>query len=70
MDDLKAYAMNNEQLAKLVDIVKTFSDRIKATFTKVKLTKTSELVLNNDTTIKDLDQEGTCKYFGINEGDE
>ena len=28
MDDLKAYAVNDEQLKKLLDIVKTFSDDI------------------------------------------
>ena len=49
MDDLKAYAMNDEQLKKLLDIIKIFSDDIKmefgldkcakATFFKGKLTK-------------------------------
>ena len=29
MDDLKAYAMNDEQLKKLLDIIKIFSDVIK-----------------------------------------
>ena len=41
----------------------------KATFIKGKLTKTSNIVLNQDTAIKELDQEGTYKYLGINEGD-
>ena len=41
----------------------------KATFIKGKLTKTSNVVLNQDTAIKELDQEGTYKYLGINEGD-
>ena len=69
MDDLKAYAMNGEQLKKLLDIIKIFSDDIKmefgldkyakATFIKGKLTKTSYIVLNQDTAIKELDQEGT-----------
>ena len=69
MDDLKAYAMNDEQLKKLLDIIKIFSDDIemefgldecaKATFVKGKLTKTSYIVLNQDTAIKELDQEGT-----------
>ena len=77
MDDLKAYAMNDEQLAKLPDILKTFSDNIKmefgldkcakATFIGGKLTKTSEIILNNDTAIKDLDQNGRYKYLGIKE---
>ena len=79
MDDLKAFAMKDEQLKKLLEIVKTFSDDIrmefgldkcaKATFIKGKLTKTSNIDLNQDTTIKELDQEGTYKYLGINEGD-
>ena len=79
MDDLKAYAMNDEQLKKLLDIIKIFSGDIKmefgldkyakATFIKGKLTKTSNIVLNQDTAIKELDQEGTYKYLGINEGD-
>ena len=79
MDDLKAYGMSDEQLKKLLDIIKIFSDDIKmefgldkyakATFIKGKLTKTSNIVLNQDTAIKQLDQEGTYKYLGINEGD-
>ena len=64
---------------KLVDIIKIFRDDIKmefgldkyakATFIKGKLTKTSNIVLNQDTAIKELDQKGTYKYLGINEGD-
>ena len=79
MDDLKAYAMKDEQLKKLLDIIKIFSDDIKmkfgldkcakATFIKGKLTKTSNIVLNQNTAIKELDQERTYKYLGINEGD-
>ena len=71
--------MNDEQLKKLLDIVKTFSDDTKmefgldkcakATFIKGKLTKTSNIVLNEDITVKEMDQEGTYKYLGINEGD-
>jgi len=59
MDDLKAYAMNDNQLKNLLDIVNTFSDDIKmefgldkcakATFIKGKLTKTSNIVLNQTT---------------------
>lgn len=32
MDDLKAYAMNNEQLQNLLNIVKTFRDDIEMEF--------------------------------------
>ena len=66
MDDLKVYAVNDEQLKKLLGIVNTFSDDInmefglekcaKSTFIKGKLTKTSNIALDHDTTIKDLDQ--------------
>ena len=65
----RRYAMNDEQLKKLLDIIKIFSDDIKmefgldkcakATFIKGKVTKTSIIVLNQDTAIKELDQEGT-----------
>ena len=68
---LKAYAMNDEQLKKLLDKVNIFSTDIKmefgldkcakATFIKGKLTKISNIVLNQDTAIKELDQEGTYK---------
>ena len=71
MDDLKAYAMNDENLKKLLDSMKIFSDNIKmefgldkckkATFIKGKLTKTSNIVINQDTAIKELDQERTYK---------
>ena len=71
--------MNDEQLKKLLDIVNIFSTDIKmafgldkcakATFIKVKLTKISNIVLYQDAAIKELDQEGTYKQLGINEGD-
>ena len=58
---LKAYAMNDEQLKKLLDIVNIFSTDIKmefgldkcakATFIKGKLTKISNIVLNQDAAI-------------------
>ena len=78
MDDLKVYAVNDKQLKKLIGIVNTFSNDIsmelglakcsKVIFSKGQLTKTSNIGLHQDTAIKDLDQEGTYKYFGINEG--
>ena len=79
MDDLKAYAMNDNQLKNLLDIMNTFSDDIKmefgldkcakATFIKGKLTKTSNIVVNQTITIQELYQEGTYKYLGIYESD-
>ena len=52
--------MNDEQLKKLLDIIKIFSDDIKMEFGLDKCAKGA---------IKELDQEGTYKYLGINEGD-
>jgi len=75
IDDLKAYDMNVEQLKNLLDIAKTFSADINvefeldkcavATFVKCKLTKSSNIVLNQHTIRKDLIQEGACKYRKI-----
>ena len=41
----------------------------KATFKRGKLTETSDLQLDTDPCIRELDQEGVYKYLGINEGD-
>ena len=41
----------------------------KATFKRGKLTNTTDLELVVNTVIKELDQEGTYKYLGVNEGD-
>ena len=79
MDDLKTFAKNNNQQEGLLQTVKTFSDDIcmqfgldkcaKATFKKGKLSSTSDLQLQPDTIIKELSQEDTYKYLGVNEGD-
>ena len=79
MDDLKTYAKDDNQQAGLLNIVKTFSDDInmefgldkcaKATFKRGKLIKTDNIELGKNTIIEGLDQEGTYKYLGINEGD-
>ena len=63
----------------MTTIVKTFSDdirmefgldkRAKATFKRGKLTKTTDPDIDTVTKIKEMDQEGTYKYLGINEGD-
>ena len=63
----------------LLKIVKGFSDDIrmdfgldkcaKATFKRGKLAKTENIELDVGTTIQDLEQEGTYKYLGVNEGD-
>ena len=58
----------------MLTVVKKFSDNIrmelgleksaKATFKRGKLTETSDLQLDSDTCIKELDQEGVYKYLG------
>ena len=58
--------------------MKRFSDDInmefgldkcaKATFKRGRLTSTTSITLNDNTKIKDLDQEGAYKYLGVNEG--
>ena len=41
----------------------------KATFYRGKLTQTTDITVDTNTTIKELEQEGAYKYLGINEGD-
>ena len=79
MDDLKLYGKNDYELDGLLKTVKTFSHDIgitfgldkcaKATFISKKLKYTSSIVIDTDTKIKELDQEETYKYLGIEEGD-
>ena len=69
MDDLKIFAKDDTELEKLLDTVKTFSDEIgmefgldkcaKATFKHGKMVKSTNVVLNDNTVIKELDQENT-----------
>ena len=71
MDDLKTFAKDNNQQMDLLTIVKTFSDDIKmefgldkcakATFKRGRLTKTTNLHLDVDTVIEELEQDGTYK---------
>ena len=79
MGDLKTYAKDDNQQPNLLTVVKKFSDDIrmefgleksaKATFKRGKLTETSDLQLDTDICIRQLDQEGVYNYLGINEGD-
>ena len=79
MDDLKLYGKNDYELEGLLRTVKTFSDNIgmtygldkcaKATSIRGKSKSTSSIVLDIDTKIKELNQEETYKYLGIEEGD-
>ena len=79
MDDLKLYGKDDNEIEGLLRIVKGFSDDIgmefgldkcaKATFRKGKLRKKDNIILNDVTVIKDLEQEEVYKYLGVNEGD-
>ena len=80
MDDLKTYAKDENQQPNLLTVAKKFSDDIrmefgllektaKAAIKRGKLTETSDLQLDTDTCIRELDQEGVYNYLGINEGD-
>jgi hypothetical protein len=79
MDDLKTFAKHDNQQEGLLQTVKVFSDDIcmqfgldkcaKATFKKGNLTSTSDIQPDQDTTKKELNQEDTYKYLGVNEGD-
>ena len=79
MDDLKIYAKDDGELEGLLKTVKQFSDDIgmefglekcaKASFTKGRLTSTEAIKIDQDTKIRDLDQEEVYKYLGVNEGD-
>ena len=69
IDDLKTYARDDEHQTGLLKIVKTLSNDIqmefgldkcaKANFKRGKLTETSNIELDADTCIRDLEQEGT-----------
>ena len=79
MDDLKLYGRNDAQLESLLHTVAKFSKDIKmnfgldkcakATFIRGKLEKSTNIELDRDTTIKDLDQEEFYKYLGVREKD-
>ena len=63
MDDLKLYGKNNKELDRLPCTLKKFSDdigmefgldkRAKATFIRGRLTSTSDIILNEDTSIRE-----------------
>ena len=77
MDDLKLYSKNEQEQIGELKIVKQFSDDIgmefglekcaKAIFKKGKLTSTGNIVIDVDTEIQELDQEGVFKYLGVDE---
>ena len=67
MDDLRLYSKNDQEQVGEVKIVKRFSDDIsigfgieksaKANFKKGKLASTGNIVIDDDTEIRELDQE-------------
>ena len=77
MDDLKIYAKDDIELEKLLQTAKSFSDEIgmefgldkcaKATFKHGKMVKSTDVVFSDNTVVKELDQESTYKYLGVNE---
>ena len=79
MDDLKLFGKNSQQQERLLQTVEKFSDDINmkfgldkcatAEFKRGKLAKTTSIVLDEETTIKELQQEDSYKYLGINEAE-
>jgi hypothetical protein len=77
MDDIKLYGRNDDQLETLLHIVAKFSKDIQmnfgldkcatATFMKGQLKKSSNIILDETTTIQDLDQDEFYKYLGVKE---
>ena len=77
MDDLRLSAKGDSELEGLLRIVKGFSDNIimefglskcaKATFKRVKLEKSDLVRLDEETMIKDLEQEKVYKCFGVDD---
>ena len=75
MDDLELCAKDDSELEGLLRIVKGFSDDIgmefglskcaKATFKRGKLEKSDHVRLDEETMIKDLEQEEVYKYLGV-----
>ena len=77
MNDLKLYPKDYNNLEGLLRIVKGFSDNIgmefglskgaRATIKRGKLEKSDHVRLDEETMIKDLEQEKVYKYLGIDE---
>ena len=77
LDDLKLYTKDDNELEGLLRIVKGFSDDIgmefglskcaKTTFKRGKLEKSDHVRLEEETMIKDLEQEKVYKYLSVDE---
>ena len=79
MDDLRVFGRDSQQQERLLQTVKKFSDEINRKFGLEKsgtaelkrniLTKTTLIRLDEETTIKQLQQEDSYKYLGVNEAE-
>ena len=79
IDDLKLYSKNEQEQFGQLKIVKQISEDIgmefglekcaKASIKKGKLASTGNIVIDDDTEIQELDQEGVYKYLGVDESD-
>ena len=79
MDDLKLYSKNEQEQVGELKIVKQFHDDVRiefglekcaiASFKKGRLTSTENIVIDKDTEIQELDQEGVNKYLGVDKSD-
>ena len=79
MKDLKLNNKNKEKQVGELKIVTQFSDDIgmefglvecaKASFKKGKLTSTGNKIIDEETEIQELNQEGAYKYLGVDKSD-
>ena len=77
MDDLKLYSSNDNQLRRMVNIVKTFSDDIrtkfgidkcnKLTIVRGKIVPSDDIVLNINEYLKSIEVNQQYRYLGFNE---
>ena len=78
MDDLKTFAKNDNQQRGLFIVIKAFINDIKmefgidkcakAIFKRGHLTQTTNIDLDINTVIKDIEQEIAHNYLGVNKG--
>ena len=77
MDDLKLYASNDDQLTRMINIVKIFSDDIKMKFgidkcnkltiVRGKIRPSEDITLNTGEQLKSLEPNQQYRYLGFNE---
>ena len=79
MDDLRLFIKNEPEQIGELKVVKQFSDDIsvefglekfaRASFKKRKMTSTGNIVIDVDTEIQELNQDGVYNYLGVDESD-